>query len=107
MKGLRKTHLSAQDKETGRESPRGRDEAVHVGKHGKYNAMVKVTNGITLTYGYQSVRLDVGVELPFDVDKENTQDAFARATEIVDDELAERSKEMDGLLKDLAKKYRK
>lgn len=106
-RGVRRTEMTARDKQTGREV-KGTTTVEQVGKRGTYNALVKVTNGITLTYGYQSVRLDVGIELPFEyADTEDITNAYAEAYRIVDEELAERSREMDSLLRDLAGKYQR
>jgi len=74
------------------------------------NGAVNVGSGITLAMGYQSVRLDVGVTLPVTFQEganpnETLRRSFDQAYEFLDEEIAERSKEVESLLKDLAKKY--
>ncbi len=69
---------------------------------------IKVSNGITLSMGYQTVRLDIGIELPWPMRPGMIEDAragFDEAYNFVDDELATQAKELEGLLKDLSKKY--
>ena len=76
---------------------------------GEHFAVVKAANGVTLTYGFQSVRVDVGVELPWEVDLDDAKGSLAKAFDaayaIVDDELASRSTEIEPLLKSLAKRF--
>ena len=78
-------------------------------KPGQQVAMIKVSNGITLSMGYQSVRMDVGVEMPWATnpnDIANLKSGFDAAYQFLDDELAARARDLDGLLRELVKKYR-
>lgn len=81
-----------------------------VGKpvRGEHIAMVKVSNGITIAHGYQSVRLDIGVEMPVNVRVnkfEDLRDGFSRAYALLEEELVERSVEVDKLVRQLARRY--
>jgi len=75
-------------------------------------AVVKVSNDIKLSMGYQSVGASVGIELPWPVEptsdaklKGELREAFDFAYQLIDDELASRAAEIDPLLKKLATKY--
>ena len=74
-------------------------------------AVVKVANGVTLSMGFQSVRVDVGVDLPWPVPKEidsmkeALSNGFDFAYQLIDDELSARAKEMEGLLRQINKRY--
>lgn len=72
-------------------------------------AVIKVLNGITLTTGYQSVRMDIGVEMPWPVRPgkfEDLEQGFKQAYELIENEITERSQDLEALLQDLAEKYR-
>lgn len=104
-----KSELTHTDKNTGKTTFHG--EKVHQISHsdggGLPLAMVKVSNGVTLSLGFQSVRMDVGVEMPWPVQQvpDDLRAGFDKAYEFIDNEIAERAQELDSLVRDLAKKY--
>ena len=61
-----------------------------------------------ISASYQSVTVEVAVELPWPCRPghvEDLQPGFDKAYEFLDDELAARAKDMEGLLKSLVRKY--
>lgn len=75
----------------------------------KHVAVLKVSTGVTLAMGYQSVRMDIGVELPWPVRLKRTKDlraGYDKAYEFLDREIVRRSRDLDELLRELVKKYR-
>lgn len=63
--------------------------------------------GITITYGYQSVRIDVSGESPYKADdKDARRKAYDELYEFIDEEIANRSVEIDELVRELARKYK-
>lgn len=73
-------------------------------------AVVKVGNEVKMSMGFQTVGCTVGVDLPWEVTPglevaKELEPAFDLAYQLVDDELAKRAKEMEGLLKKLQSKY--
>lgn len=100
----------ADDKDTGRHVE-GKTE--HGEGHAPYDwdksvrlGVVKAAHGIKLVYGFQSAGVDVGIELPWPMgSKADVKLGYMEAFQIIDDVLSERAKELDPLLRELAKKY--
>lgn len=73
-------------------------------------AIIKVSSGATFSMGYQSVRVNVGVELPWPVRPgpdaiEDAKPGFEAAYGLIDDELSGRSRVTEDLLKKLVRTY--
>jgi hypothetical protein len=98
-------------KEVLHEDQKSKDVGVEVKpRSNEQVSVVKVSNGIRIAYGFQSVGIDIGIELPILVDihdpNEDIANGFVTAYDIIGTELTERAQEVDGLVRKLAKKYR-
>ena len=72
--------------------------------------IVKVSADVRIAMGYQSVGIVVGVEVPWPCRPGHVEDlgpGFKEAYVLLDDELADRARELDPLLKKLIQKYGK
>jgi hypothetical protein len=112
MKAKVRSSLFSEDKRTGKKHFRSAHshapELKEIKSQGPFG-IVKNSVGLTLTYGFQSVRLDVGAEVPWPCrpgHPEDLKEGFKASDELISDELAERTPELDSFLKDLAKRYR-
>lgn len=109
-----RSEITSKDSKTKKETSHGekvtnREVTFPEDTQTRHTAVLKVSTGVTLAMGYQSVRMDIGVELPWPVRLKKTKDlrrGYDAAYEFLDREIAKRSRDLDELLAELAKKYR-
>ena len=107
-KAIVSSHTQAEDKETGRriEGKSKSKQTPFDFPESKKLGVIKAGASVKLAYGYQSAGVEVGIELPWVCEtREGIKNGFKEAYEMLDEELAERAKELDPLLRELAKKY--
>ena len=105
-----RSEIVSEDKKTGKTTHYGEKRKIEraTATQGTIG-LIKVSTGVSVATGYQSVRLDVGVELPWPCrpgKPEDLQEGFESAYELVSKEMADRSNELDELVRDLARKYK-
>jgi hypothetical protein len=110
-KAVIRTSMIVKDKATGNklhEDSGSKVKQLTLDFEEKSTGVVKVSNRIGMSARYQSVDLVVGVDLPWPCRPGHVEDmraGFEAAYNFIDDELASRAKEMEGVLRDLSKKY--
>jgi len=73
------------------------------------NGVISVQEGVTISYRYNSVRIDVGIELPWNLSagpdfEKRIRKAYDTAYGVIQEELTQQAGVMEKLLKQLARK---
>lgn len=73
------------------------------------NGMITVQEGVTISYHFNSVRIDIGIELPWDLSPGDGFDrrirkAYDTAYTVVQEELTQQAGKMEKLLRELSGK---
>lgn len=111
-KAVKRIELAVRDKQAGKDI-HNETHSEDIGSGPAYlgpMAIVKVAAGATFSMGFQSVRVDIGIELPWPVRPgedgiEDAKPGFEAAYALIDDELSGRSKTTEDLLRKLVRTY--